>query len=277
MAFFTRMVTVASSMNELPPGEAQPARPSSAAAMTSAKRCLSLIISLSLVRAQRARNTALRHVLPRKNCTLGPDPLSAPAGCLARATLNYRGSIFASSAPCTRRMLFCAAKSEFLFSSHFMERALYSALLPGEEAIELVGEALAVGVVERRRAAGALPRLAQLVQVVAQRQALLDVLLRIELPARIERVPALGDHVRGERNIGRDDEIARRQLAHDMAIRDVDAARHLQRADVRRRRRAQQLVRHQRQRDLRPLRRAVEDILDDRGTRVGVDPNAHGT
>src|SRR6267143_3373685 len=113
------------------------------------------------------------------------------------------------------------AKSEFLFISHFTDRALYSALLPGEEAIELVGEALAVGVVERRGAAGALPRPAQLVQVVAQRQALLDVLRRIELPARIERVPALGDHVRSERNVGGDDEITRRQLAHDMAIRDI--------------------------------------------------------
>src|SRR5882762_1812243 len=168
------------------------------------------------------------------------------------------------------------AKSEFLFSSHFMDRALYSALLPGEETIELVREALAVGIVERRRAAGALARPAQLVQVVAQRQALLDVLRRIELPARIERMPALGDHVRGERNVGGDHEIARRELAHDMAIRDIDAARHLQRADVRRWRRAQQLVRHQRQRDLRALGGAVEDVLDDGGTRVRVNPDVHG-
>src|SRR5712664_4520438 len=108
-----------------------------------------------------------------------------------------------------------------------MDRALYSALLPGEEAVELVGEALAVGVVERRRSAGALPRPAQLVQVVAQRRALLDVLRRIELTARIERMPALGDHVGGERNVGGDHEIAWRELAHDMAIRDVDASRHL--------------------------------------------------
>src|SRR2546428_694447 len=49
-----------------------------------------------------------------------------------------------------------------------------SALLPGEEAVELIGEALAVRVVERGGTAGALPRPAQLVQVVAQRQALLD-------------------------------------------------------------------------------------------------------
>src|SRR5467141_2305876 len=164
----------------------------------------------------------------------------------------------------------------WIFSSGRMLRAIALILVTREETVELVREALAVLVVERRRPAGPLPRAAQLVQVVAQRQALLDVLRRIELPARIERVPALGDHVRSERNVGGDHEIAGRELAHDVAIRDVDAARHLKRADVRRRRRAQQLVRHQRQRDLRPLRGPVENVLDDRGTRVGVDPDVHG-
>src|SRR5882762_235069 len=123
----------------------------------------------------------------------------------------------------------------WIFCSGRMLRAIALILVTREEAVELVREALAVRVVERRRAAGALARPAQLVQVVAQRQALLDVLLRIKLPARIERMPALGDHVGGERNVGGDDEIARRQLAHDMAIRDVDPARHLKGTDVRRR------------------------------------------
>jgi len=43
-------------------------------------------------------------------------------------------------------------------------------------------------------------------------------------------VPALAINVRGERNVGGDDEVARRQLAHDVAVRDIDAARHLKRA-----------------------------------------------
>src|SRR5947208_14161978 len=164
----------------------------------------------------------------------------------------------------------------WIFSSGRMLRAIALILETREKAVELVREALAVRVVERRGTAGPLTRPAQLVQVVAQRQALLDVLRRIDLAARIEGVAARGDHVRGERNVGGDDEIARCQLAHDVAIRDIDAVPYLQGADVRRRRRAQQLVRHQRQRDLRPLRRPVEDILDDRGTRVSVDPDVHG-
>src|SRR6266513_2214906 len=100
----------------------------------------------------------------------------------------------------------------WIFSSGRMLRAIALILETREEAVELVREALAVRVVERRGTAGALAR----------------------------------------------------------------AARHLQGADIRRRRRAQQLVRHQRQRDLRPLRRPVEDILDDRGTRVSVNPDVHG-
>jgi len=152
---------------------------------------------------------------------------------------------------------------------------LGSALLPREEAVELVGEALAVRVVERCGAAGALPRAAQLVQVVAQREALLDVLRGIELAARVERVAALGDHVGGERDVRGDDQVAGRELAHDVAVRDVDAARHLEGADVRRGRRAQELVRHQRHGDLAALRGAVEDVLDGRGAGVGVDPDVH--
>src|SRR5207249_4385823 len=96
----------------------------------------------------------------------------------------------------------------WIFSSGRMLRAIALILVTGEEAVELVREALAVRVVERRRSAGPLPRPAQLVQIVAQREALLDVLRRIELAARIERVPALGDHVRGERDVGGDDEMS---------------------------------------------------------------------
>src|SRR5437773_8200868 len=119
-----------------------------------------------------------------------------------------------------------------------MLRAIALILVTREKAVELVREALAVLVVERRGSAGPLTRPAQLVQIVAQREALLDVLRRIELAARIERVPAPGDHVRGERDVGGDHEIARRQLAHDVAIRDVDAVPYLQGADVPLRRRA---------------------------------------
>src|SRR5678816_1524186 len=87
-----------------------------------------------------------------------------------------------------------------------------------KEPVKLIREAFPVRVVERRRTSGALPRPAQLVQIVAQREALLDVLRRIKLPAGIERMPALGDHVRRERNVRRDDEIAGLELAHDVAV-----------------------------------------------------------
>src|SRR5437763_9805898 len=84
--------------------------------------------------------------------------------------------------------------------------------------VELIRKALSIRVVERRRPAGALARAAQLVQVVAKRETLLDVLRGIKLTARIERVAALGNDVRGERNIRRDDQVAGRELPHDVAV-----------------------------------------------------------
>src|SRR6185295_17738371 len=62
----------------------------------------------------------------------------------------------------------------------------------------------------------------------------------------------------------------------DMAVRHIDPARHLQRSDVLGWRRAQRLVRHQRHLDLQPLRRPIENVLNDRRTRVSVNPDMHG-
>ena len=63
----------------------------------------------------------------------------------------------------------------------------------GQKAVELVGEALAIGQVERRRAAGLNAAAAQCVHEIAQRQVLADVFGGVELAPRIERVPAALD------------------------------------------------------------------------------------
>src|SRR6185436_11356535 len=63
-----------------------------------------------------------------------------------------------------------------------------------EEAVELVGEALAVRQVERRGAARLLAGAAHRIQEIAQRQALADVVGRIELAAGIDGVAAALDH-----------------------------------------------------------------------------------
>src|SRR5437899_12600852 len=63
----------------------------------------------------------------------------------------------------------------WIFSSGRMLRAIALILVTREKAVELVREALAVRVVERRGSAGALTRPAQLVQLVPQCEARTDV------------------------------------------------------------------------------------------------------
>src|SRR5262245_63119176 len=59
---------------------------------------------------------------------------------------------------------------------------------PGQEAVELVGEALAVAGAEGRRATDDLAGGAKLLQQIAHGQALADVVLRVKITPRIERV-----------------------------------------------------------------------------------------
>src|SRR6185503_4549321 len=74
---------------------------------------------------------------------------------------------------------------------------------------------------------------------------------------------------------GGDHQVARLQALGDLVVGDIEAARHLQRADPGRARRAEQLVRDQRHRQLRALRGAVQDFLDGERAGVGVDPDVH--
>jgi hypothetical protein len=148
--------------------------------------------------------------------------------------------------------------------------------VPGEQPVELIGELLPVAAraVAGRRLYAAR---AQLVHEIAHRQPLANGVRRVELAARVERVAAALDHLRRERNVGGHHEIARLDPARDLAVGDVEPARHLERADEGRARRAQRLVGDQRNDHLRALGRAVEDVLHHGRTGVGVDPDVHRT
>ena len=87
--------------------------------------------------------------------------------------------------------------------------------------------------------------------------------------------PAIDD-IGGQGDVAGDHQVARLRMLGDVRIRDIEAARNLHRADERRRRRAQHLIGHQRQGYLPSLRRTEQDVLDDGGTGVCVDPDMHG-
>jgi hypothetical protein len=134
---------------------------------------------------------------------------------------------------------------------------------------------LAVGLAEGGRAAGVDAAAAQLFHEGAHGELLGDRVLRVELAARVQGMAALLQHLGRQRNVGRDHQVARLDARHDLRIRDIEAARHLQGADELRTRHAQQLVRDQGHRYLRALGNPVQDVLDDGRAGVGVDPDLH--
>ena len=75
--------------------------------------------------------------------------------------------------------------------------------------VQAVGELLPVGLAEGGRAARVDAAAAQFFHEGAHRQLLGDIVLRVELAARIERKTALGQHVGGQRDVARDDQVAR--------------------------------------------------------------------
>ena len=110
---------------------------------------------------------------------------------------------------------------------------------------------------------------------VANGETLADVVLRVELAPRVERVGSPRDDRGRQRDVGGDHEVPRLHLLHDPVIGHVRALRHPHGADEVGRRDAQGAVGDQRGQDLHPLGGPVQDLLDDLGARVGVYPDPH--
>ena len=74
-------------------------------------------------------------------------------------------------------------------------------------------------------------------------------------------------------DISGDHQVACLHGIRDITICNVESRAHLHRVYIRRRRRVQRMIRHQRHGDARPSGGAEEDVLDNAGTGVGVDPD----
>src|SRR4051812_26867567 len=84
--------------------------------------------------------------------------------------------------------------------------------------VQAVGETLAIRLAEGGRAAGIDAAAAQLIHESAHGQHLRDVVVGVELAARIERVAALLQHIGCQRDVAGDDQVARRQQAYDFPV-----------------------------------------------------------
>ena len=90
----------------------------------------------------------------------------------------------------------------------------------------MIGEALPVALIERRRAAEDIAGGPQLLHEVAQGQAVTNIVFRVELSSRVERVSPACDHVGGQGDVGGDHEVAGLDLLHDLTVSKVEALGH---------------------------------------------------
>src|SRR5439155_14930032 len=144
-----------------------------------------------------------------------------------------------------------------------------------QETIEVIGEALPVALIEWRRAPEDIAGGPQLLHEIAHGEALSDVVLRIQLASRVERVSSAPDHLGGQGYVGGDHQVAGLDLLDDRLVGDVEALRHADGLDERGWRHAKQRVGDQRRQDLRPLGGPEDDLLDDQRARIGIDPDLH--
>lgn len=96
-------------------------------------------------------------------------------------------------------------------------------MVTSEKTIQLVGEVLSVALIECRRATTLYAAGAHGVHKVAHIEALLDVLLGVELTARIEGVATLGDYLIGQRDVGRDYQVTRLDLLHNIVVGHIES------------------------------------------------------
>jgi len=152
-----------------------------------------------------------------------------------------------------------------------------SALHRSQPAIELVGKCLPVLGGEIRRASGDLATPSQFVEQIANRKALADVGLRVQLPARIEGLPALSDYFSGQRDVSRDHKIAPLDQFYDTSVGHVHAGGNQHTVHEPGAGRTHGLVGDHGHLGLRPLGGSEQQVLDLAWASVCIDPYLHIT
>ncbi len=137
------------------------------------------------------------------------------------------------------------------------------------------GKRLPFGLTHRRRPAGLYSAGAQVVHEIAHVEQWPDIGGRIPFAAVAQYMDAFFDHLDGQRQIAGDDQITGSDPFDDLVIGHVKAGSDLHAADQGRGRNVQRLVGNQRQRNTGTRCGAKENVLDDLGAGVGVDPDVH--
>ncbi|VVT30670.1 conserved hypothetical protein [Marinobacter salarius] len=144
-----------------------------------------------------------------------------------------------------------------------------------QPAVKLVGEFLAVGLAEGRRATGDLASIAHFFHEVAHGQALANILFGESLAARVEHVRAFFDGFGSQGDVLGDHQIACLHLVNDVVVGHVETLGYLPAFDVRARGQVNGVVGDEGGIDLPAGGGAAEDFPNGHGAGVGVDPDWH--
>jgi len=107
---------------------------------------------------------------------------------------------------------------------------------------------------------------------MAHRQMFVHVLSGLPGASRIQRLAALGNHLSGEWDVRRRDQVTRSDVLGDGMIRNVEPGRHLEHLHMGRRGDVERLIRDPCQRDAPSIGGPIKQVLDDCGTRIGIHP-----
>jgi len=144
-----------------------------------------------------------------------------------------------------------------------------------EMSIESRRKAVPVAGTELGGSAGGQSGRPQVLHEVSHRQPFADVLGGVGIAARVDGAGRLGHHLRGQGNIGGDDQVARRHLVRYGVVGRIEARSHPDHRDQRRFRYRQRPVGHHHHFDSEPLRSPIDDFLDGFRAGIRVDPNFH--
>jgi hypothetical protein len=123
---------------------------------------------------------------------------------------------------------------------------------------------------------GDLAATAQFIKQIPHGKPLADIRLRVQFAAGIEGLSAVSDDLSGQRDIGRDDQIARLRKFYDTTIGNVQPSGHHDAVDIFGAWNAQRLIGDQRHLGSGSFGGPIQHLFDLAGAGVGVDPDLHG-
>ncbi len=147
--------------------------------------------------------------------------------------------------------------------------------MSGQEPVKLISEDLPVASTEDRWTTCLYAAATKFIQHVANGEALLDIILRVEFATRIDGVPIFFDSRCRQGNVSGDNEISRAEQLNDLVIGDVEPGAYNHRGDIGRDRGVHRLIGNQSKLHFFAIGCPKQDLFYNPGAGVSIDPYLH--